>query len=89
MDLLFTVYIGLWQMWIRMVSYERMSSFWLCTWWTWLKRVDRCHSLFLKTWYLPLSGNTHEDRPIYWIHSAVMYNNIHSLFLLQRRNQVQ
>ena len=57
-DLLCCGYTGPWQMWIRMVSYKGMSSFWLCTWWTWLKLADLYPSHCLKTWYLLLSGNT-------------------------------
>lgn len=53
------VHIGPWQMWIRMVGYKGMSSFWPCTWWTWLKLADLYLSHCLKTWYLPLSGKVY------------------------------
>lgn len=58
-DLLCGAYTGPWQMWIRTVSYKATSSFWPCTWWTWLKLADLYPSRCLKTWYLPLSGNTY------------------------------
>lgn len=44
-------------MWTGTVSYELTSSFWPCTWWTWLKLADLSRSLYLKTWCLLLSGN--------------------------------